>query len=93
MIATNNGHLLAFDNLSGLPAWLSDALCRIASGGSFAVRQLYTDDAEVLFKAARPILLNGIEDVIARPDLADRTILLTLGPIGEEKRRSEAGLW
>jgi hypothetical protein len=52
-----------------------------------------TDDAEVLFKAARPILLNRIEDVIARPDLADRTILLTLGPIGEEKRRSEAGLW
>ena len=23
MIAANNGHLLAFDNLSGLPAWLS----------------------------------------------------------------------
>ena len=38
MIAANNGHLLAFDNLSGLPAWLSDALCRLASGGSFAVR-------------------------------------------------------
>jgi hypothetical protein len=43
MIAANNGYLLAFDNLSGLPAWLSDALCRLASGGSFAVRQLYTD--------------------------------------------------
>jgi hypothetical protein len=52
MIAANNGHLLAFDNLSGLPPWLSDALCRLASGGSFAVRQLYTDDEEVLFKAA-----------------------------------------
>jgi hypothetical protein len=26
MVAANNGHLLAFDNLSGLPAWLSDAL-------------------------------------------------------------------
>src|SRR5262245_42473615 len=69
MIAANNSYLLAFDNLSGLPAWLSDALCRLASGGSFAVRQLYTDDEEVLFKAARPILLNGIEDVISRPDL------------------------
>ena len=33
MIAAHNGHLLAFDNLSGLPAWLSDALCRLASGG------------------------------------------------------------
>ena len=30
MVAANNGHLLAFDNLSGLPPWLSDALCRIA---------------------------------------------------------------
>jgi hypothetical protein len=43
---------LAFDNLSGLPAWLSDALCRLASGGSFAVRQLYTDDDDVPFQAA-----------------------------------------
>jgi hypothetical protein len=93
MIAANNGHLLAFDNLSGLPAWLSDALCRLASGGSFAVRQLYTDDEEVLFKAARPMLLNGIEDIIGRSDLADRAILLTLGPIGEEQRRSETELW
>jgi hypothetical protein len=50
MIAANNGYLLAFDNLSGLPNWLSDALCRLASGGSFAVRRLYTDDEEVLFQ-------------------------------------------
>src|ERR1700758_2219265 len=82
MIAASNGHLLAFDNLSGLPAWLSDALCRIASGGSFAVRQLYTDDDEVLFQVARPLLLNSIEDVISRPDLADRAIFLTLPPVG-----------
>ena len=93
MITANNGHLLAFDNLSGLPSWLSDALCRLASGGSFAVRQLYTDDAEVLFKAARPVLLNGIEEVIGRPDLADRAIFLTLESIREERRRSESELW
>src|SRR6266478_9829905 len=88
MIAANNGYLLAFDNLSGLPFWLSDALCRLASGGSFAVRRLYSDDEEVLFQAARPILLNGIEDVISRPDLGDRAIFLTLAPIGEVQRRS-----
>ncbi len=92
MIAANNGHLLAFDNLSGLPAWLSDALCRLASGGSFAVRKLYSDDDEVLFQAARPTLLNGIEDIIGRPDLADRAIFLTLAPI-REQRRSETELW
>src|SRR5436309_5113994 len=74
MIAANNGHILAFDNLSGLPSWLSDALCRLASGGSFAVRQLYTDCDEVLFQAARPAILNGIEDIVCRSDLADRAI-------------------
>src|SRR5262249_37627318 len=93
MIAANNGHLLAFDNLSGLPHWLSDALCRLATGGSFAVRQLYTDDEEILFEAARPILLNGIEEVVSRPDLGDRAIFLTLAPIAEAQRRSEAELW
>src|SRR5262245_55582132 len=93
MIAANNGYLLAFDNVSGLPVWLSDALCRLASGGSFAVRRLYSDDEEVLFEAARPILLNGIEEVISRPDLCDRGIFLTLAPIGEAQRRPENELW
>ena len=78
-----------FDNLSGMPVWLSDALCRLASGGSFAD----TDDEEVLFEAARPILLNGIEEVISRPDLCDRAIFLTLAPIGEAQRHPESQLW
>jgi hypothetical protein len=93
MIAANNGYLLAFDNLSGLPSWLSDALCRLATGGSFAVRQLYTNDEEILFEAARPILLNSIEEVVSRPDLGDRAIFLTLAPIGEAQRRPENELW
>lgn len=93
MIAANNGYLLAFDNLSGLPNWLSDALCRLATGGSFAARQLYTDNEEILFEAARPILLNSIEEVVSRPDLADRAIFLTLAPVGETQRRPGSELW
>src|SRR5262249_53930374 len=53
----------------------------------------WADDDEVLFQAARPLLVNGIEDVISRPDLADRSIFLTLAPIGEQQRRSEHELW
>ena len=49
-IAASNGHVLAFDNVSGLPAWISDTLCRLATGGGFAVRQLYSDQDEVLFE-------------------------------------------
>jgi hypothetical protein len=93
MIAANNGHVLAFDNLSSLPGWLSDALCRLASGGSFALRQLYTDADEVLFQAARPTILNGIEDVVTRQDLADRAVFLTMGSLPDQRRRPEAELW
>jgi hypothetical protein len=92
-IAACNGHVLAFDNVSGLPAWISDTLCRLATGGGFAVRQLYTDQDEVLFDAARPAILNGIEEIVTRPDLADRAVFLTLQPIPEEHRRPEQELW
>jgi hypothetical protein len=92
-IAASNGHVLAFDNVSGLPAWISDTLCRLATGGGFAVRQLYSDQDEVLFDAARPVILNGIEDIVTRPDLADRAVFLTLDPIPEERRRPEQELW
>jgi len=93
MIAAKNGHILAFDNVSGLPSWLSGALCRLATGGGFAIRKLYTDCDEVLFQAVRPAILNGIEDIVHRSDLADRAIFLTLGPIADEDRRTERELW
>jgi hypothetical protein len=92
-IAATNGHVLAFDNVSSLQPWTSDTLCRLATGGGFAVRQLYSNQDEVLFDAARPVILNGIEDIVTRPDLADRAIFLTLQPIPEERRRPEQELW
>jgi hypothetical protein len=88
MIAAKNSHLLAFDNLSGLP--MAGRACRLATGGSFAVRQLPI--RRRLFEADRPILMNGIEDN-QRPDLADRAIFLGLPAIPEEKRRPESELW
>jgi hypothetical protein len=92
-IAARNGHVLVFDNVSRLPGWISDTLCRLATGGGFAVRELYTDQDEVLFDACRPVLLNGIENIVLRPDLADRALLLTLEPIPEKARRPEADVW
>jgi hypothetical protein len=92
-IAARNGHVLAYDNTSGLPDWLSDCFCRLATGGGFSTRELYSDQDEVLFGSKRPIILNGIDDVVTRPDLADRAIVLTLSAIGDEARKLEAKLW
>ena len=38
MVAANNGWMIALDNLSFVPSWLSDALCRLATGGGFSTR-------------------------------------------------------
>jgi hypothetical protein len=93
MIAARNNHLLVLDNLSHLPNWLSDALCRLATGGGFTTRELYTDDGEVIFDARRPMILNGIEDFVTRGDLLERSILLRLPSIPEDKRVPESQFW
>ena len=79
--------------MSGLPPWLSDALCRIATGGGWAARQLYTDADEVLLDVQRPIALNGIESMVRRPDLGERSIIVNLQPINETERQTEKELW
>src|SRR5215467_5810347 len=92
-IAARNSHVLAYDNASGLPHWLSDTFCRLATGGGFSTRELYTDQDEVLFGSKRPIILNGIDDIATRPDLADRSIVQTLAAISDERRKLETELW
>jgi hypothetical protein len=88
-----NNWCVAFDNLSYLPLWLSDAVCRLATGGGHSARTLYTDLEEVSLAVKRPVILNGIEDVARRPDLAERALQIELETIEDEKRISEKDLW
>jgi hypothetical protein len=92
-ISAKNSHVIAFDNLSRLDPWLSDALCRVATGGGLAIRELYSDTEETIFDAQRPVLLNGIEDVATRGDLIERCIIVYLSPIKETQRLEEARFW
>jgi hypothetical protein len=92
-IAARNSQVLAYDNISDLPDWLSDTFCRLATGGGFSTRELYTDQDEVLFGSTRPIILNGIDDIAIRPDLADRSIAPALSPISDQDRKLESELW
>jgi hypothetical protein len=92
IISTSNAWLLVIDNVSRVPSWLSDALCRIATGGGFSTRQLFADDAEALFDVQWPVILNGITEFVERPDLADRSVFFHLPVIPEENRREESEL-
>ena len=89
IIAASNSRVVCLDNLSGLKPELSDALCRLATGGGFSTRELYSDAEEVLFEVQRPIILNGIDDIATRQDLLDRSLLITTPTIPADKRRTE----
>jgi hypothetical protein len=93
MIAAANGWLMCFDNLDHIAPWLSNAFCRLSTGGGFATRRQYTDDGEMLFDASRPILVNGIEELATRGDLLDRAIIIQLPAIQERDRRPESAFW
>ena len=93
MIAASNSWVISLDNLSGIQPWLSDALCRLSTGGGFATRELHTDNEEILFDATRPIILNGIDDIAANADLADRAVIVMLPQVREEERISERDFW
>jgi hypothetical protein len=44
-------------------------------------------------QAKADVILNGIPSLAARPDLAGRSIVLTLPPIADSQRRTEAEFW
>jgi hypothetical protein len=92
-IWASGSRLLCLDNISSFPDWLSDAICRLSTGGGFGKRTLYENDEETLFYAKRPVILNGIEEYVTRPDLLDRAIVLPHPAIPEHLRRLEFDLW
>ena len=92
MICANSGWVIALDNLSRIPAWLSDCFCRLATGGGFSTRTLFQNDEETIFDAKRPLLLNCIDEVVTRADLLDRCLLLNLPRIHSKRRVKEATL-
>jgi putative DNA primase/helicase len=88
-ISATRAWILNFDNLSHLEGWLSDAFCRVATGGGLSTRTLFTNDSETIFRIKRPLILNGISDIATRHDLADRCLIINHPPIPEERRRTE----
>ena len=81
MATAVNGWLLAYDNISEIPRWLSDALCQLVFGAGFAGRALFTNDERSVIYAQRPVLLSGIDDFVPLGDLKDRCVFLHLPPI------------
>lgn len=93
IVSAANNHLVCLDNLSGINAEISDCLCRFATGGGLDLRKLYTDSDSVMIDIQRPVLVNGIDDIAHRPDLAERAVILHLPVLEAPTRVMESKLW
>lgn len=82
-----------YDNLSDMPNWFSDALAKAVTGYSFTKRELYFNDSDIIYYIQKVIAINGINQVVSRADLLDRSILLSLERITPEQRKTEDDFW
>jgi hypothetical protein len=82
-----------FDNLSKLPGWAPDLLCRAATGGGWSKRELYTDAEDVIFVFKRAFIMTGVNIPTNAPDLLDRMLLIELARIAPNKRKAERGFF
>jgi 5S rRNA maturation endonuclease (ribonuclease M5) len=92
-VSANASWVSAFDNVSGIQPWLSDAICRLATGGGESKRELYTNEGEHLIDVRRPVVMNGIEEIATKGDLLRRTLRVELPVIPEHERLTEAEFW
>ena len=90
--AAGSRWIMAYDNLTKLTEEDSDHLCRLATGGGFTKRKLYSDNDDFSMSAARPLILNGIVSPVVKMDLLDRAYTIRLNPIPEGSRRTERDL-
>jgi hypothetical protein len=93
ILSAHNSWVIVLDNLSHVSPQLSDALCRLSTGGGFSTRQLFKDTDEIIIDVQRPVLVTGIEELATRDDLLDRSIVLELPTIRDTGRRTEQELW
>jgi hypothetical protein len=82
-----------FDNLTSIPGWAADMLCRAVTGGGFSKRELYSDESDIILSFKRALIITGINIPTHAPDLLDRLLLIELERITTDKRIDEATFW
>jgi hypothetical protein len=81
--------LVGLDNLSKIPDWLSDSICRAVTGDGDVRRKLYTDGEHAVFAFRRCVCINGIDLGSLRGDLAERLLPIQMEVIPESRRLGE----
>ena len=77
VVSAYQSAVVSFDNVDTL-ARLSDALCRLSTGGGLSKRKLYSDGDVFSLDAMRPLLIAGLDPTFYKQDLIERVIRVTL---------------
>ena len=88
-VAAVHSRVVAYNNLSHVPDWLSDGICVVSEGSGESQRELFTNADESLIVACAPFLVTSIENVIRRGDLAQRTLYVHLANVSDKERMTE----
>lgn len=91
-VAATGSWVVGLDNVSGLPPWLQDAVCRATTGDGMVRRELYTDDDLAVLSFKRCVIFTGIDLGAMRGDLADRTLMVHPDAILPDARRLDADI-
>ena len=88
-VAAVHSRVVAYNNLSHVPDWLSDGICVVSEGSGESQRELFTNADESLVVACAPFCSLLIENVIRRGDLAQRTLYVHLANVSDKERMTE----
>lgn len=88
-IVASQSYVLAFDNLSRIEEWQSDALCAFVTGVSAVRRELYSDAGLSMLKVRLCAILTSIDYGTPKPDLAQRLLPTRMSVVTDDQRRDE----
>jgi hypothetical protein len=86
--AASASWVCGLDNVSTIPEWFSDALCRAVTGDGLVSRALYTDGDVAVLSFRRVLAMTSIDAGSLRGDLAERLLPVELERIDPTERRS-----
>jgi len=89
----SHNYVTFYDNISIIKDWISDLLCRAATGSAFSKRMLYTDDEDFIYSLKRCVGFNGINLGASKADLLDRGVIIQLERVRKDKWRKIEDIW
>jgi hypothetical protein len=89
-ILTSQQSVIALDNLSNMPPYLSDYIAMAVTGGGYISRELYSNAGLVVFDRRPAFGITSIVAVVDRSDLLSRSVIVEHNEIPENSRREEA---